>query len=113
MNTSNSSQLFQQIAQIQRMERGKLSVMREGPEKNYYKHQAWEHGKNISRYVSSDQAPAVQEAIDGYHKFQELTEHYVQQVIDKTRADLVANSKKKTYKLRPKSSWPKTRKSSS
>ena len=42
------------------MERGKLSVMREGPEGTYYKHQAWENGKNLSRYVSSDQAAAVQ-----------------------------------------------------
>lgn len=95
------------------MERGKLSVMREGPEGTHYKHQAWENGKNLSRYVSSDQAAAVQEAIDDYHKFQGLTEQYAQQVIDKTRAELAANSKKKKYYLHSKSSWPKTRKSSS
>ena len=113
MNTAKPAPLFEQIAQIQRMERGKLSVMREGPEGTYYKHQAWENGKNLSRYVSSDQAPAVQQAIDGYHKFQELTGQYAQQVIAKTRAELAANSKKKNYCLRSKSSWPRTRKSSS
>ena len=95
------------------MERGKLTVMREGPEGPYYKHQAWENGQNLSRYVSRDQAAAVQEAIDGYQKFQELTEQYAQAVIDKTRAELAAHSKKKTYHLRRKSSWPKTKKSSS
>jgi len=95
------------------MERGKLSVMREGPEGTYYKHQAWENGKNLSRYVASDQAAAVQQAIDGYHKFQELTEQYAQQVIDNTRAELATDSKKKKYRRRSKSSWPKTRKSSS
>jgi len=113
VNNAKPAQLFGQIAQIQRMERGKLSVMREGPEGTYYKHQAWENGKNLSRYVSSDQAAAVQQAIDGYHKFQELTEQYAQQVIDKTRAELATDSKKKKYRLRSKSSWPKTRKSSS
>jgi len=113
MKILKPSQLFEQIAQIQQMERGKLSVMRQGPEKTYYKLQAWENGKNLSRYVSSDQAASLQQAIDGYHKFQELTEQYAQQVIDKTRAELAANSKKKRYHLRPKSSWPKTRKSSS
>ncbi len=111
MNIPKPAQLFEGIAQIQRMERGKLTVMRQGPEGPYYKHQAWENGKNLSRYVSRDQAAAVKEAIDGYHQFQELTEQYAQAVIDKTRAELAANSKKKRYKPRRQSSWPKTRKS--
>jgi hypothetical protein len=113
MNTPKPTQLLHQIAQIQHMERGKLSVMREGPEGTHFKLQAWENGKNISRHVSSDEVATVQEAIDGYQKFQALTEHYAQQVIDKTRAELAGNSKKKKYNLCRKSSWPKTRKSSS
>lgn len=109
----NSTQLVQQIAQIKRMERGKLTLMREGPQGPYYKLQTWEKGKNLSRYVSRDQAQAVQQAIDGYHQFQDLTQQYAQAVIDQTRAELAANSKKKTYHLRRrKSSWPRTRKSS-
>lgn len=96
------------------MERGKLSIMSESAEGTHFKLQAWENGKNFSRHVSSDQAPAVQEAIDGYHRFQDLTEQYAQQVIDRTRAELAARSKKKKYHHHPKSSWPpKTRKSSS
>jgi hypothetical protein len=94
------------------MERGKLTVMREGPEGPYYQHQAWEGGKNLSRYVSRDQAVAVQEAIQGYHRYQELTAQYAQAIIDQTRAELAAHSKKKSYRPRRKSSWPKTRKSS-
>jgi hypothetical protein len=113
MHTPKPTQLLQQITQIQRMERGKLSVMREGPEGTHFKLQVWENGKNISRHVSNDEAPAVQEAIAGYHKFEDLTQHYAQQVIDKTRAELAARSKKKKYNLCRKSSWPKTRKSSS
>jgi hypothetical protein len=113
MNTPNPTQLFQQIAQIHRMERGKLSVMRQGPERTHYKLQVWENGKNLSRHVSNEQTPAVQQAIDGYQRFQDLTEQYAQQVINKTRAELAAHSKKKKHNLRAKSSWPKTRKSSS
>jgi len=55
--------------------------------------------------------PAVRQALAGYQKFQQLTEQYAQQVIEKTRAELAANSKKKTPARN--SSWPKTRKSSS
>ena len=107
----NSTQFFQQVAQIKRMERGKLTVMSQGPEGPHYKLQAWEKGKNVSRHVSRDQANAVQDALEGYHKFQDLTDQYAQAVIDQTRAELAAQSKKKIYNLRQRSSWPKTRKS--
>jgi hypothetical protein len=112
MNSPQSAQLFQQIAQIKRMERGKLTLMSEGPQGPHYKLQAWEKGKNVSRHVSRDQADAVKEALDGYGKFQDLTQQYAQSVIDQTRAELAAHSKKKTYNLRRKSFWPKTRRSS-
>ncbi len=107
----NSTQLFQPIAQIKSMERGKLTLMCEGPQGPHYKLQAWENGKNVSRHVSRDQADAVQEALEGYRQFQDLTQQYAQAVIDRTRAELAAKSKKKIYHLRRKSSWPKTRKS--
>jgi hypothetical protein len=107
----NTTQLFEQIAQIKRMERGKLTLMCEGPEGPHYKLQAWDNGKNVSRHVARDQAQAVEEALQGYRKFQDLTQQYAQSVIDQTRAELAAHSKKKTYNLRRKSSWPKTKKS--
>jgi hypothetical protein len=103
--------LLRQIGQIQHLERGKLCVLREGPQGPYYNHQTWENGKNVSRYVPQDQVPALQQAIAGYEKFQNLMEQYVQLIIHKTRAEVAAGLKKKTR--RPSSSWPKTRKSSS
>ena len=108
----NSTRLFQQITQIKHMERGKLTLMRQGPQGPHYKLQAWENGKNVSRHVSRDQVDAVQEALEGYRKFQDLTQQYAQAVIDQTRAELAAKSKKKIYNLRRKSSWPRSRKSS-
>lgn len=92
------------------MERGKLTVMREGPRGTYYKHQVWENGKNRSRYIPAEQAPAVEEAIESYQKFKELTAQYAQSIIDQTRAEWEAGSKKKKYRPRPRSSWPKSRK---
>ena len=112
MNTKITPQgLLQQIAQIQHMERGKLCILREGPEGPYYNHQTWEDGKNISRYVPRDQVPAFQEAIAGYEKFEKLTEEYSRIVIRQTRAERATGLKKKTS--RPSSSWPKTKKSDS
>jgi len=111
MNSTDTARLLAQIAQIQRMERGKLTVMRQGPEGPYYKLQAWENGSNISRYVARDEAAAVQEAIDGFQQFEALIAQYAQAVINQTRAQLAARSKKKHYHLRRRSAWPKTRRS--
>jgi hypothetical protein len=113
MNNPNPAHLLGQIAQIQQMERGKLSIIREGPEGPYYKLQAWEDGKNLSRYVPHQQIDAVQKALDGYQQFKELTDQYAQQVIERTRQELAADPKKNGRKSRRRSSWPKTRKSSS
>ena len=77
------------------MERGKLSSLRETSAGTAFKLQAWENGKNVSRYIPPDEVTAVQEAIVGYHRFQALTEQYVQLKIEETRAAIAADSKKK------------------
>jgi hypothetical protein len=102
--------VLQQIAQIQSMERGKLSVIKESAAGPFYKLQARENGKNLTRYVPREQVPAVQEAIEGYKQFQTLTGRYADEVIMQTRAAIAAGSKKKSSPRR--SSSPKSRKSS-
>lgn len=96
MNTQNSlPSILQQIAKIQTMERGKLSVIKESSAGPFYKIQAREQGKNLTRYVPREQVGAVQEAIEGYQRFESLTEQYAQQVIHRTRQAIAAGSKKK------------------
>ena len=113
MNQPDPAHLLSQISQIKHMERGKLSAMGQGPDGPYFKLQAWEDGKNNSRYVPHEQVEMVQKAIAGFQRYKELTEQYAQQVIEQTRAELAAGSKKNGRRSRHKSSWPKTRKSSS
>jgi len=110
MNTPNTPQvLLQQIAHIQHLERGKLCIIRQGPNGPYYNHQTWENGKNISCYVPQDQVPALREAIAGYKRFQTLVEEYVQLLVQKSRAERAAGFKKKTPA--PSSSWRRTKRS--
>jgi Family of unknown function (DUF6788) len=101
--------MLQQIAQIPSMERGKLSVIKESASGPFYKLQAREDGKNVTRYVPREQVPAVQQAIEGYKHFQALTEQYANEVITQTRAAIAAGSKKKPSL--PRSSWPRNKKS--
>jgi len=117
MNTPLTPQsLIEQILQIQRMEHGSLSIMRQGPNGPYYSLNSWEDGKNRCRYLPQHKVPDVQAAIEGYHQYKQLTEQYAQQIIEHTRAQLNIGVKKKSHpnpaNSRPKSASPKTRKSS-
>ena len=112
MNTKITPQsLLQEIAQIQQLDRGTVSVLRQGPQGAYYNHQCYENGRNVSRYVPPEQVPDLQAAIDGYQRVQELMTQYVQLLVESTRAEREAGVKKKNP--RRKSSYSKTRKSNS
>jgi hypothetical protein len=118
MNKPLTPQSFlEQILQIQRMEHGSLSTIRQGPNGPYYNLNSWEDGKNCCRYLPQDKVPEVQQAIDGYHRYQQLTEQYAQQIIEQTRAELNIGAKKKPRpspeKSHPQSGSLKSRKSSS
>ncbi len=111
MNTQPTPEaILQAIARIQRLDRGSVSVLRQGPAGAYYNHQCYENGKNVSRYVAGEQVAELQEALESYRRFQHLVEQYVQLLVDRTRAERQAGFKKKPRPRR--SSWPKTRKSS-
>jgi len=88
--------VLQQMAQIQRMERGKLCISGEGPNGPYYNHQTWQDGKNVCRYVRPEEVAGLQEAIAGYQQFKTLSEQYAELIIRKTRAERASNSKKKS-----------------
>ena len=107
---STPESILQQIAQIHRLDQGTISVIRQGPHGPYYNHQCYENGRNVSRYVPAEQVPELEQALEGYRRFQELVKQYVQLRMEQTRAERQAGSKKKTPL--PESSWPKRKKSS-
>ena len=103
--------ILQDLVQIQRLDRGSVSVIRPGPAGPYYNHQCYENGRNVSRYVPAEQVAELQAAIADYQRFLQLVQQYVELLVQKTRAQRQAGSKEKNP--RPTSSWPKTRKSTS
>src|ERR1022692_3678233 len=127
MNVNSTPQsLLNEIAQIQRMEPGKLCVIGQGPNGPYFNLQCREGGRTLSRYVPGDQSDTVAEHTANYRRFQDLVGHYAgpgnhqlrivdlvghyaELVVARTRAEREAGAKKKP--LRRKSSWPRTRKS--
>jgi hypothetical protein len=96
MKRATTAQVLHRIGQIQRMEPGKLCVMRRGPNGPYYNLQWREEGKAISRYVPSDQVEAVAQNTANFEQFQALVAQYAQLIIEQTRAKRTAGFKKKT-----------------
>jgi len=79
---STRKSLLDQMAAIERMERGKLCPMRGG---RYYNLQSWEGGRNVVRYVQASEAASVQNAVEQYKRFMELAKRYADLVIQDTR----------------------------
>jgi hypothetical protein len=113
MNPPDKTRLLQQIAAISAMERGTLSEYtfkeRSAASGPYHKLQHWREGKNHTRYVSTEELPAVQAALAGYAQYRQLTKQYADVVIEETRQQIAGSKKKKPHR---KSSWPGKKKSS-
>jgi hypothetical protein len=92
------------------MEPGKLCVIGQGPNGPYYNLQCREGGRPVSRYVPADQVEAVARHTANYQEFQTLMAQYARKIVDETRAERTAGSKKKS-RSHPPSSWPRTKRS--
>ena len=82
--TKKMQRLLERMAQIERMERGKLCRMGGRP---HYNHQTWQEGRNVVRYVPAAETDFLEEAIAGYQQFMKLAELYADQVIQHTRRE--------------------------
>jgi uncharacterized protein DUF6788 len=101
--------ILQQMEQIDCMEQGSLqsetrpsardSRQQQGP---YFKHQIWEQGRNVSRRIPADKAPALAKAIEGRKEFEKLAGQFVEATVAMTRAGASADSKKNGTKSRPR-----------
>ena len=72
------------MADIERMERGKLCQMGDRP---HYNHQTWRDGRNEVRYVSKDKVAELKKDIAGYQLFTKLAEQYADEVICQSRRE--------------------------
>jgi hypothetical protein len=96
-------QILVEMAQIETMEKGRLTEEYRDSYKNgkpirlgpYFKHQYWEDGKNISRRVPVSRVEELGNAVDGYHRFEALSKEYVQLTVEKTRDQSAEEGKKK------------------
>lgn len=110
MNKKNSPrEILEEIATIERMERGKLSVIRQGPNGPYFNLQRREGGRNVTEYVPAEQVAEAQENIEAHHRFEALMEEYASVISTQSREARKDRVKKK--RRSPASHSPKKPKS--
>ena len=82
--TKKMKRLLERMADVERMERGKLCQMGNRP---HYNHQTWREGRNEVRYVPKDEVAELKKDIAGYQLFTKLVEQYADEVIRQTRRE--------------------------
>jgi hypothetical protein len=102
--------ILQQMNTLTRMERGKLCCQSRGAgARPFFKLQCWHQGKNHTRYVPTDEVPAVQEALANQQRFQQLAEQFVSLTVAHTRQD-AADRKRNSARPSP-SATPRPKRS--
>jgi len=109
-------QLLQQMAQCDTMEYGSLHAERRpvaggGLSRPYFKHQAWDQGRNLSQRIPAEDAAGLEAAIANRHRFEQLAREFLDVTVQLTRRrqDTEAGAKKNVRRWRR----PSLRKSSS
>ena len=95
-HTKKMKRLLERMADIERMERGKLCQMGGRP---HYNHQTWRDGRNEVRYVPKDEVVELKKDIAGYQLFTQLAEQYADEVIRATRQE--REKKKRSENKKP------------
>ena len=81
---STPKSILDQMAKIQRMERGKICPMQGG---RFFNHQSWENGRNVVRYVPAADVESLRMSIANYEQFMDLVQNYVSLIVQKTRME--------------------------
>jgi len=96
--TVKAQRLLERIAQIQEMERGKICKM---TGRQHFNHQTWDAGRNIVGYVPREDIDDLQQAIDGYALFTELTRQYADEIVRLSRIQRAKRSRIRTKNRKP------------
>jgi hypothetical protein len=95
-------EILQEMYTLTRMERGRLCAQARGHgPPPFYKLQCWHQGKNHTRYVPAAEVAAVQAALAGHARFQDLAEEFVEVTVNQTRRERAAGAKKNFRKPKP------------
>jgi len=93
--TRTRQQVLEDIAEIERMERGSITPAETRTGNQFYTHSVWENGKSTSRHVSKTGLAELQKLVAEHKKFKALVQEYEEVVVQQTRRQYDAKYRKK------------------
>ena len=81
-----------QMSEITNMERGKICRMKG---RKGFNHQTWQKGRNIVKYIHSEDVQDIEQAIKEYNRFMLLVQKYADEIIKQSRKERELKSEKR------------------
>jgi len=90
--SKKAQKILIQISGIRNMERGKVCKMKG---RKGFNHQIWQKGRNIVKYIHSEDVPDIEQDIKQYKHFLDLVEKYADEIIKQSRKEREIKSEKR------------------
>lgn len=87
-----AQKLLIQLSEITNMERGKICRMKG---RKGFNHQTWQKGRNIVKYIHSEDVQDIEAAIKEYNRFMVLVQKYADEIIKQARKERALKSEKR------------------
>ncbi len=84
------------MSEIKNMERGKVCRMKG---RKGFNHQTWQKGRNIVKYIHSEDIFDIEQDIKQYNHFMDLVEKYADEIIKQSRKERDSKSTNRKSKL--------------
>ena len=94
--SKKAHKLLIQISEITNMERGKVCKMKG---RKGFNHQTWHKGRNIVKYIHSEDVLDTELAIKEYNRFMILVQKYADEIIKQSRKEMEIKSDKRVVIL--------------
>lgn len=93
--SKKAQEILIQLSEITNMERGKVCKMKG---RKGFNHQTWQKGRNIVKYIHSEEVLDIELAIKEYKRFMILVQKYADEIIIQSRKERKIKSKTRNTK---------------
>ena len=90
--SKKAQKLLIQMSEITNMERGKVCKMKG---RKGFNHQTWQNGRNVVKYIHSENISDIEQDIKQYNHFMDLVGKYADEIIKQSRKERSIKSEKR------------------
>lgn len=95
--SKKAQKILIQLSEISDMERGKVCKLKG---RKGFNHQTWQKGRNIVKYIHTEDVDDIEQAIRGYNRFMLLVQKYADEIIKQSRKERELKSETRKLKMK-------------